>query len=75
MCISQNDDTDGGNTSGECGQHEDPKVAWIHRQVDLVFGDDQADSGRDHRLARIAVTTCVLIFLICLITLALLAPR
>jgi hypothetical protein len=72
MYISHNDDTD---TCGDGWPDEDLRVAWIRLQIDQVFGTDQADPATEHRLARIAVTTCVLIFLILLITLALVAPQ
>lgn len=75
MYISHNDDTDGHDTRGDGWPDEGPSVAWIRLQIDQVFGTDQADPATEHRLARIAVTTCVLIFLILLITLALVAPR
>jgi hypothetical protein len=73
MYISHNDDTDPYDTQG--WQDDDPNLAWIRLQIDQVFGTNQADAATEHRLARIAVTTCVLIFLILLITLALVAPR
>jgi hypothetical protein len=75
MYTSHNDDTDRHDTRGDGWPDEDPSVAWIRLQIDQVFGTDQADPATEHRLTRIAVTTCVLIFLILLITLALVAPQ
>jgi hypothetical protein len=74
MYISH-DDTNGYDTRGEGWRDEDPSVAWIRLQIDQVFETGHADPATEHRLAQMAVITCDLIFLVLLITLALLAPR
>jgi hypothetical protein len=69
---------DGGparDVAGDGGYPEDPDVAWIRGQVDLVFGDELPDRDPRRRLARVAATLCVLLFLAVLITLPLTAAR
>jgi hypothetical protein len=74
MYIPRNDGTGGYGTRGEGWQNDDPNLDGLRRQVDLVFGAGRTDPATEHPIARIAVTTSVMIFLVLVIALALIAP-
>jgi len=54
---------------------EDSSTAWVRRQVDLTLDQYHPEAASHGRLGPIAVTLSVAIFLILLVTLALVAQR
>jgi hypothetical protein len=75
MSLSHRGNTDDFDAWSDDWPDEDPSTAWVRRQVDLTLDQYHPESASYSRLAPIAATLSVAIFLILLITLALVAQR
>ena len=75
MSLSHRGNTDDFDAWSDEFPDEDPSTAWVRCQVDLTLDPYHPESPAHGRFAPIAVTVGVAIFLILLISLALVAPR
>jgi hypothetical protein len=77
MPTSHNDDSHDHHTDDRRWHPEEPDLAWLRGQVDDIFTNNHHDldsNPRRQRATQVAALATVLIFLIFLITLALIIP-